>query len=257
MPKLTIQNRKNQNIVLILDQAKNAKGLAFVMHGLGGFKEQPHIQAMANAFKENNYTVVNFDATNSLGQSGGKIEDVTATAHDEDLEDVIKWAQSQPWYKEPFCLAGHSLGSMSVVLYAENFPEKVKAIAPISTVISGKLVLLSYPKEDLEEWEKSGLREEISRSKPGAIKRLLWSFILDILKYDLLKKVDKLTMPVLLIVGERDKSTPVKYQKILYEKLPAKKELHVIKGSGHTFREKEHIEEVKNILSNWIKKLDA
>lgn len=50
--KITIKNRKSQKIVVLLDRADDAKGLAFVMHGLGGFKEQDHIQAFADAFKE-------------------------------------------------------------------------------------------------------------------------------------------------------------------------------------------------------------
>ena len=41
------------------------------------------------------------------------------------------------WYGEPFVLVGHSLGGISTALFAENYPDKVKALAPISTVVSG------------------------------------------------------------------------------------------------------------------------
>lgn len=57
MKKEVIQNRKGQNVVVIVEEMPNQKGLAFVMHGLGGFKEQPHIQTMAEAFKEKGYTM--------------------------------------------------------------------------------------------------------------------------------------------------------------------------------------------------------
>ena len=40
MKKVVIQNRKGENVVLIINETENQKGLAFVMHGLGGFKEQ-------------------------------------------------------------------------------------------------------------------------------------------------------------------------------------------------------------------------
>lgn len=40
MQKLFIKNRKGQNVLVIVDESKNQEGLAFVMHGLGGFKEQ-------------------------------------------------------------------------------------------------------------------------------------------------------------------------------------------------------------------------
>lgn len=52
MEKIKIKNRKNQNIVVLLDETADSKGLAFVMHGLGGFKEQKHLEVFAGAFKK-------------------------------------------------------------------------------------------------------------------------------------------------------------------------------------------------------------
>src|SRR5260221_6400320 len=99
MDKVFIKNRKGQKIAVIVEQPNGqTKGLAFVMHGLGGFKEQPHIQVMAEAFLDNGYRVVRFDATNSFGESEGKYEDATTTNYYEDLEDVINWSKKQSWY---------------------------------------------------------------------------------------------------------------------------------------------------------------
>lgn len=56
--------------------------------------------------------------------------------HYHDLKDVIEWAQTQDWYQEPFCLAGHSLGGLSNLIYATNYPNKIKAFAPNSACIS-------------------------------------------------------------------------------------------------------------------------
>ena len=71
MNKIVIKNRKEQDISVILEEVKNSKGLVFVMHGLGGFKEQAHIETFAGAFKEKGYTVVRFDKTNTFGESDG------------------------------------------------------------------------------------------------------------------------------------------------------------------------------------------
>jgi len=60
-------------------------------------------------------------------------------------------------------------------------------------------------------------------------------------------------MPVLLIVGDKDKYAP--HQDILYEKLPGEKELHVIKGSGHCFRSPDYLRQLKNIFDKWIGKI--
>lgn len=256
--KLFIQNRKEQKVAVIIEEVKPQNGLAFVMHGLGGFKEQPHIKTIAEAFKQNGYSVIRFDTTNTLGESDGSYEEATTTNYYEDLEDVIKWSSDQEWYQEPFILAGHSLGGISVALFAENYPEKVKAVAPISTVVSGQLSVKTQKKHEPEEfnnWEKTGWSEKASRSKPGMVKRLRWSHIADRLKYDLLPNAGKLIMPVILIVGENDTSTPPEHQIILFEALTAKKELHIIKGAPHTFQDPKHLAEIKRILNSWIENL--
>lgn len=256
MKRVEIENRKKQKIVVLVDEMENQKGLAFVMHGLSGFKEQPHIIIMAESFKENGYTVIRFDTTNTFGESDGDYEDATTTNYYEDLEDVIKWAGGQKWYQEPFVIAGHSLGGISTALYAENYSEKVKAVAPISTVVSGVLSVeekKKYEPERFKKWQETGWDEEKSCSKPGVIKRLKWSHITDRLKYDLLLKVKNLKMPVLLIVGEKDKM--LESQKIFYDALPGEKELHIIKGAEHTFYELNHLTELKEIFNQWIAKI--
>ncbi len=102
MEKITIQNRKKQKIVLILEKAENQKGLAFVAHGLGGFKEQPHIETFAKAFSDAGYTVIRFDTTNTYGESEGDYADATTTNYYEDLEDVISWRKPKAGIKNLF-----------------------------------------------------------------------------------------------------------------------------------------------------------
>lgn len=253
--KTFIKNRKNQKMSVLVEISDDQKGLAFVMHGLSGNKDQDHIEIFANAFKEKEYTVVRFDTTNTFGESDGNYEDATTTNYYEDLEDVIEWAKEQKWYQEPFVLVGHSLGSICVALYAEKYPEKVKALAPISTVISGKLSYEVDPKEIMEEWKRTGWQSKESKTTKGFIKTLKWSHMEDRLKYDLLPEIDKLIMPVLLIVGSNDNRTPVDHQKILYNALQGPKEIHVIEGASHTFQESHHLKQVKDIFLKWINKL--
>lgn len=256
MKKINIKNRKNQNIVVLVDKSENQKGLAFVMHGLGGTKDQAHIKTFASAFSEKGYTVVRFDTTNTLGESDGDLIDATLTNYYEDLEDVVKWAEGQKFYQEPFVLCGHSLGAISTALFAEKYPQKVKALAPTSAVISGRLQEETPDfKEKSIGWEEKGIREWESSTQPGVIKRLKWSHVEDRRKYDLLPEANKLVMPVLLIVGDMDNTTPLNQQELLYQKLPGKKELHIIKGAEHTFKKQEHLDEIKEIIVRWIEGL--
>ena len=255
MEKIFIKNRKGQNIAVIIEWSDGQKGLAFVMHGLSGFKEQDHIVAFANAFKKRGFTVIRFDTTNTFGESDGSYENATITNYYDDLEDVINWARDQKWYQEPFALSGHSLGGICTALFAEKYPEKVLALAPIAPVVSGQLSIEAhrhFKPDQLTEWERIGWIEERSISKPGVVKRLPWSHIIDRLRYDLLPEASRLTMPVLLIVGENDTATPPDQVKLLFQVLPGEKEFHIIKNAPHTFREKEHLEEIEKLFLNWI-----
>jgi pimeloyl-ACP methyl ester carboxylesterase len=252
--KTFISNRKGQKVAVLVEIADSQKGIAFVMHGLSGNKEQLHIQTFAEVWKEHGYTVVRFDTTNTFGESDGDFADATVTNYYQDLEDVIAWASKQEWYEEPFCLEGHSLGGICTALFAEKFPDKVKALAPISTVISGKLSWEKEDPEELKDWQQTGWRTE-SSTRPGVIKRLKWSHMEDRLKYDVIPDANKLTMPVFLLTGELDTSTPPRHQKILFDALSGKKELHIIPGAPHTLKEAAHLSQIKELLSKWVSSL--
>lgn len=254
-----IKNRDGKKVCVVVEGPETPGKLAFVMHGLGGNKDQGHIRAIAEAFLETGHTVVTFDTTNTFGESDGNYEDATITNYYADLEDVIKWASGQVWYVEPYVICGHSLGGISTALFAENYPEKVKALAPLSTVVSGAISMETHKlfpndSEDPEKWKRDGIR--VTWSYDGKTeKRLKWSHMEDRLKYDLLPKVDRLTMPVLMIVGSRDFSTPLVHQQILYDKLPGKKELHIIEGALHSFYESSERAELKQLVKDWAESL--
>ena len=255
MQKLRIKNRDGKEIAVIVDGENNTRGLAFVMHGLGGWKEDDVATARARAFFENGFTVVRFDTRHTYGESEGAYEDASTTNYYEDLEDVIDWARTEPWYRQPFVLSGHSLGGLCVVQYAENHPQEIQALALVAPVVSGTLHMESKQRrkpEELAEWEHTGWKGEPSLSKPGLIKRIPWSYAIDMRKYDTLARADTLTMPVLFIVGEKDTITPAENTQKLFDLLPGPKEFRMVKDGTHVFRNSAHLAEIKGILSKWI-----
>ena len=154
-------------------------------------------------------------------------------------------------------MTGSSLGAFCVALYAENYPEHVKALAPKATMISGQSSLESYDKNSLAEWEQTGFRIEESGTVPGLMKKLKWpQFREDIIKYDLLKKSDKLLMPVMLVIGSEDNDIRLNKMKEFYKTIPGKKNFEILQGAPHTFRDPKHLQELKFIFDNWIKGLD-
>lgn len=255
--KSCISNRFGEKVVIETWISEFSKGLIFLMHGLGGYKEQEQIQYFAKVYSDLGMTVVTFDTTNSIGESGGLYEDATITNYYSDLEDVIDWSKDQKWYSEPFVLSGPSLGGICSCMYAERYPEKVKALVPFAPVINGELRIEAMKRANLQQyldWEKTGWKIAESRSRPGLIKKLKFNHVIDNQKYDILKEVDKIKVPVLLIVGEKDKTVPTDHVEILYNALNCPKEFHIINGSEHTFKTPEHLEEIRGIIINWFAK---
>lgn len=252
--KTYIKNRHGQKVCVVSEGPATPGKLAFIMHGLGGNKEEPHLRAVAETFLELGYTVVTFDTTNTFGESDGDYQDATITNYYADLEDVIAWAATQPWYIEPFVLCGHSLGGISTALFAQKYPQKVRGLVPISPVVSGELSMAIRDPAELKKWRQNGVRTTTSHNGLR-IKKLKWSHMQDRLQYDLLPGAHILTMPVLLMVGEKDTNTPPSHQRILFNALPGPKELHIIAGAEHTFRQLHEQQELQAILKHWINHL--
>ena len=258
--RFEIKNRHGLKLVIQVDSPDNPQNLAFVCHGRGGAMIQTHIQAFGQAFLENNFRVVYFDSTNSLGQSGGDMLNLTYDTYFADLEDVISWSRQQPWFQEPFALCGHSLGAQAVAWYAEHHPNAVKYLAPIAPVVNFELYSKTMAPGYLEKWQKDGFVAEPSRSLPGVIGKTGWGLVESQKKYDLLPMADKLTMPVFFMAGEFDQPCPYENQIILFDRIPSKNKKFVkIGGAEHSFRNAKtqvygkEVQEAKQVLSSWLR----
>lgn len=288
--KIFIKNRDGLNVRVCIDSPvtstsevsteasrQNApfsqNGLVFIMPGLGSYHTKPEFRAIAEICTRHGYTAVSFDPTHSFGESEGEYADATLTGYITDLEDVIEWASKELdvfaqeqnlniKYADPFILVGHSLGAMSVAYYTERFPEKVKALVPLSTTISGQLSIDARGPEETEKWKTLGYQEHTRTN--GQINKLKWSHMEDRLKYDLLKNdsASKIAVPFLMIVGESDPMTPPKHQELLFDAVATptdKKELHILKNEAHNIRHNlgraDVLPEVKEIFEKWLIKL--
>lgn len=242
----------NKNISILKEIVDDQEGLALIMHGHGAIKEQAQLEAIANTFLDNNYSVIRFDCVHSTGKSkGGKYEDATTSNYLEDLIDVIEWAKTQKFYQLPV-IVGHSLGGMCVTLYAKE--NSVKALGLLSPVISGELSLSKRPIDELLKWKQDKVLIRESTTTNGVTRRIKWMYAEDLLTKSLLTGAEKLDIPILLIVGEKDTLIPPTHATLFYWKLACPKEFHIISDAGHDFHG-ETLDKVKYLFDNWIKKL--
>ena len=256
--RFTIKNRHGLKLVIQVEAPEDPKNLVFIAHGQGGSMKQDHIRAFGQAFLENSYRVVFFDATNSLGESGGDLMDVTYDNYVADLEDVIDWARKQEWFQQPFALCGASMGAQSTAWYAEHQPKEVKLLVPAAPTVNFDLWVNTMDSEYRKQWQERGYKDEFSRTLK-IMKRVGWGVAESLKKFDILPLAGKLTMPVLILVGEFDQPCPVKNQIKFYNLIPGPKKLIKVANAEHSFRNhqtQEHgkeLQEAKAALSSWLK----
>lgn len=255
MEKLTLQNRKNQKIVGVLEKPEGAiRGTCIVQHGWGSHRNKTTVQAMKNGFLESGFQTFNFDTTNSFGESDGNFEKSTLGSFWKDLEDVVKWAQQQDWFIGALALTGHSKGGYAVTRYAEEYPNEVSYLVPVAPLVSGKMSHEAHKKyrpKQFERWQKEGVLEDIG--KEGNLRRKHWFQMEERLQHDLLPKVHVLKMPILLIVGGEDESC-FEQTTTLFEALPEEtKELIIIPGAPHSFYLESEQEACKKAIKDWLR----
>lgn len=255
---LSFYNRRQQRLVGEILTPAESKGWAFISHGLGGSRAQPHMKLLADCALAAGYTTVFFDHANSFGASGGALDQLTPTTHLHDLEDVIAHCEQQHKAEGQYLLMGHSLGSFAILHYAAHHPDKVAAIAPLSAVLGGEASWNAWQNADpkaFADFHRVGTMPKPNSLNPSQVGQISWNYITDLKHHDILKLAPQITVPALLIVGAQDRSTPVHTQLKLKQKLKGMVEKHIIPDCSHTFRAPEHLAGVREILSKWLDEL--
>lgn len=256
--KINLLNRRGQNIVgrLSIPEREQLTGTAIIQHGHSGNKDQKHILVLEQVLLDYGFQVVNFDASNSFGESDGELKNARLGLHADDFEDVASWTQEQDWFSGPLLVSGHSMGGFAAARYALRNSDLVDFVIPFAPVVSGELLWAAkrkfYP-EQFQEWQESGVQYRTSKSVKGMVKEIPWEIMIEYLEHSLLTENNQ-NPKMLLIACEHDTSIPPNHVEIFYDTLLGEKNFQCILGSGHTLREQNHLDSLRDLLVRWFRK---
>ena len=197
---------------------------------------------------------------NGHGKSIDRSNDNTIESYLTDIDEIVTQ------YEKPV-LAGHSMGGALSQLYALRHPEKIGGIILIGTGAklrvsplifdmlennfegyvdaAGSYMFCEETSTELIEASKI----EIRKCKPIIINRDFAACD----GFDVMEMISEISLPALILVGEQDIMTPVKYSNYLHEKLP-NSTLHVIENAGHSVM-LEQPEQFNAHVEEWMSKL--
>lgn len=247
-PKIT--NRHGLQIFLKLLMAPGATKNAYLAHGLGNAHDAPGLRAMTRAFVDAGYNVIVWDATHAPNRSEGDTAQASFYFHHQDLEDVLDWSRTQPWYQPQFMLGGHSLGGMAAGTFAAAHPAQVSGLVLLAPVVSGSKLRRRLPLPLRAWWRLRGeLRPRYLGSNPYA-----WEFVRSGWNYSLLAEAGRLSMPVLIVGAGRDVLIPPRQLRRLYRDIRHdRKRLEIVPGAKHGFDADWEMARLTQVVGEWLK----
>jgi pimeloyl-ACP methyl ester carboxylesterase len=143
-------------------------------------------------------------------------------------------------------LIGHSMGGAIVQTLALTHPEMIHKIVLVGTgarlrvlpaILNGikdhfeetvrKITQFAYSRKDPLDLIEKGI-SQLMRSRP----EVLYGDFLACDRFDLMKEVEKIDLPTLILCGEEDKMTPVRYSQFLHDRIKGSK-MEILPDAGH------------------------
>ena len=249
-----IKNSDNEDLCLQIYEPlvkTNRPKFAIVCHGITGYKEQDVILCATNTLINSGYRVITFDCRNSRGESYNNGQCATLTSMEEDLQTVINWAIKRYFYTEPFLLVGHSLGGAVVLDYAQKHVQAVSGLILLSTIFDGNEFLQNmknYSSEFLYQLQNGGIIR--TRNKINCF--LDDTFLKNLVLYDLYKDAKSLTMPVLMITGDKDTSSTAENNKRFHKYLKCQNEFFVLSDCSHVYDKLQNQKKLGDRIQNFL-----
>jgi len=189
------------------------------------------------------------------------------------VEEYADWLRryiKERGYKD-VVLAGHSLGGAIALMYALRYPQKLKGIiiidsgarlrvhpgflAPCEEAIKGNPQEWYQLVEEIYRLTQEDYKREVVEKQKAIGPAVMLNDFLCCDKFDLIDKVQEIKLPALIICGELDAMTPVKYSNYLGTKL-ANSTVVIIPQATH-FALAEKPEMVNEAIEDFVKGISS
>lgn len=225
--------------------------LVIICHGFSGNCESPLEEILSHDIVNLGMAALRFDF-NGHGKSEGLFQDMTVINEIEDLKNVIKWAQQQPWV-ESISLIGHSQGGVVVSMVAGELGEKnIKAevlMAPAAVLrddaLRGNTMGAFY-----DPWNITGDYIELPGSPEGGSLKLGKAYIENAMTLPIYETARKYTGPTLILQGTHDRIVPYTYAERYQNEIKGS-QLKLIEGDNHIFSNS--LQNSCQYVTNWLK----
>jgi pimeloyl-ACP methyl ester carboxylesterase len=209
--------------------------------------EEPHITDVAKAFNDSGVATLRVEMYGH-GQSSGEFKDHTLYKWIENLFTVIEHTKTLNFVTDLY-LCGHSQGGLLVMMVAGMYPDRIKALFPISPAWmipeeARQGMLLGTP------FDPVNIPETILQDGENLISG---NYIRCAQTIHVEDEIKRFNGPVLIIHGAEDETVPYEYG-VKAAKLYKNAKLVTIEGDTHCFDH--HLDKVCYAIKEYLTNID-
>lgn len=230
------------------DPADQRPGV-ILSHSFTGYKEIPHLKALADRLASEGFIALRFDFTDCVGESDGTCEDMKLSNQITDLKSALSFFESRGDVDEKRVgLAGHSLGGMTSILVAAE-DDRPSALVPIAAPANAECEKL-FQGNEIDRWERAG-HIHFPTYKRGEVK-IGWQFYEDLQQYDALDAMPDIDIPVRFVHGTDDDIVPLSNSESMYDRSNDPRDLKRVEGADHLFSGKKAQDAMVEATADWF-----
>ena len=192
------------------------------------------------------FAVLRFDFA-GIGASSGEFADTNFSTNVQDLIDAANWLRNN--YRAPELMIGHSLGGTAILAASRYIPE-AKSYVTIGSPSSPKLILDLIGEDSVGQINTEGYADV---NLEGRIFRIKKQFLIDISENVVLKSVQKLNKPLLIMHAPNDQTVPITHATEIFHSATHPKSFISLDNADHLVTNKTDAEFIADIIGSWSK----
>jgi pimeloyl-ACP methyl ester carboxylesterase len=247
---LTFQDRQGHRSagMLTAPKAKTDRA-ALLCHGFLSNKNSTTNKTLTRALTEQGIATFRFDFFGQ-GESDGPFENITVTIALDQALAALDWMAAKGYKR--IGLVGSSFGGLVAILAAAKKPDLACLALKCPVADFAEVLRLEFGEAGMEHWKTNHEIPDVTGG-PAPV-RLRYALYENCLGYNVYEEAAMITMPTLIVQGEKDELVPLHQSSRLMGALKGKRQLEIISGAGHGFTKGEDFKKMAALLTDWMVK---
>ena len=232
--------------------------VAVLCHGFLSHKNSTSNQALTSRLIEQQIAAFRFDCFGH-GESDGPFSKLTTTLAIDQVSAALHYVFDRGYRR--LALVGSSFGGLVSLLAASDWTSKhtsrPSSIPPLAclalkcpVVDFGEELRLELGEEGLQQWKQTDTIPDL-HGGPSRLS-LDYAFYQDCLMRVAYEPARNLTVPTLIVQGDRDEFVPLHQSQRLFDALPGPKRLKILPGADHRFTKPADFQLMLAALTEWV-----